>query len=56
MKNIVFIITGLILLIFVIICPFPAILAVPGVAWRLIIGLLGCFLLALGIYKASHKK
>ena len=56
MKKLTLIMIGLILIIFVMICPFPTILAVPGAAWRMIIGLLGCFLLALGIYKAVHKK
>ncbi len=55
MKNIVLIIVGLIFLIFVAICPFPTILGVPGVVWRIIIALFACCLLALGIYKFVHK-
>ncbi len=55
MKNVVLIIIGLILLLLVAICPFPAILAVPGTAWRVIIGFLGCFLFILGIYKMVCK-
>lgn len=39
-----------------IICPFPTMLAVSGIVWRIIIGLLGCFLPALGIYKIAGKK
>ena len=56
MKNIALIIVGLIFLIFVVICPFPAMLAVPGVVWRIIIGLLSCFSLVLGVYKTTRKR
>ncbi len=55
-KNIARIAAGLMLLFAAIICPFPTILAVSGIVWRIIIGLLGCFLLALGIYKIAGKK
>ncbi len=55
-KNIARIAVGLMLLFAAIICPFPTILAVSGIVWRIIIGLLGCFLLALGIYKIAGKK
>ena len=56
MNNIVLIIVGLIFLVFVVIYPLPTMLAVSGIAWRIIIGLLGCFLLVLGIYKATCKR
>ena len=56
MKNVVLIIVGLIFLLFVAICPLPTILAIPGIAWRIIIGLLGCFLFILGIYKMACKR
>jgi CDP-diglyceride synthetase len=43
---------GIILLVFAAIVPFPPIFTIPGVAWRIIIGLLGCFL----VYKAIRFK
>ena len=52
MKHIV---AGLILLIFVVITPFPALLSIPGMAWRTIIGLFGCDVLVSGIYKTVKK-
>ena len=51
MKKIAVIMLGLIFLIAALICPLPTVLAVPGIVWRIIIGLLGCFLLAFGIIK-----
>jgi len=54
MKNIILLIIGVLLLVFVMISPLPAIFAIPGVAWRIMIGLLGCFLTVLGIYKTAH--
>ena len=56
MKNIALIILGSLILILTAICPFPSLLAVSGVVWRIIIGLLGCCLLTLGIYKAVKKR
>jgi hypothetical protein len=55
-KNIVIIVIGFIVLIIAAICPLPMILGISGIAWRLIIGLLGCFSLVLGIYKISRNK
>lgn len=55
MKNVVLLIVGFNFLLFAMICPFPPILAVPGIAWRIIIGLLGCFLFIPGIYKMVCK-
>lgn len=55
MKNIVLIIVGLIFLLFAMICPLPTMLAVSGIVWRIIIGLFGCCLLALGIYRIVRK-
>ena len=49
MKRIALIIAGLIVLIFVMICPLPTMLAVSGIVWRIILGLLGCLLLVSGI-------
>ena len=51
MKKIAVIMLGLIFLIAALICPLPTVSAVPGIVWRIIIGLLGCFLLAFGIIK-----
>lgn len=56
MKNIALIVVGLIFLIVAVIFPFPTMLAISGVAWRIIIGLLGCFSLVLSIYKIAGKK
>lgn len=56
MKVILQVIVGLILLILAAICPFPIMLAIPGVVWRIIIGILGCFLFISGIYKKVHKR
>lgn len=56
MKNIVLIIFGLLILIFAVSFPFPALLAISGVGWRIIIGLLGCCLFAFGSYKAVKKR
>lgn len=55
-KNILFIVVGLIVLMATVICPFPMMLGISGIVWRVIIGLLGCFSLILGIYKISKKK
>lgn len=56
MKKIGLIMVGFLFLIFGIICPLPAILGVSGIVWRIVLGLLGCFLLGLGIYKAVRKR
>lgn len=56
MKNIVLIIVGLTILLFVVICPYPTMLAISGVVWRIMIGLFGCFLLALGIFKSVRRR
>ncbi len=56
MKNISLMIVGLILLIFVAICPLPMMFSISGIAWRIIIGLLSCFSLAFGIYKTARKR
>jgi di/tricarboxylate transporter len=53
-KNVALMIVGIILFVFVLICPLPTMLAIPGAAWRIIVGLLGCFLAALGIYKKVY--
>lgn len=55
-KNIMLTAAGLVVLMAAAICPFPMILAIPGTVWRMIIGLLGCFSFALGIYRISGKK
>lgn len=46
---------GTILLIFAAICPLPAMFAIPGAVWRIMIGLLGCLLFVSGIRKAACK-
>ena len=58
MKNIVqgiaAISTGSIFLLSAAICPLPALLAVPGVAWRIILATSGALLLAWGIRIAKE--
>lgn len=56
MNHTISILVGLIFVIFAAIYPLPAMLAISGIAWRIIIGLLGCALFALGIYKTVCKK
>lgn len=51
-KNIVLIIIGLIIILLVMFCPL---LKIHSIAWRIIIGLLGCFSFVSGIYKAAQK-
>lgn len=41
MKNNVFVIVGIFLIMFVLLCPLPPVLGVQGLLWRLVIGLLG---------------
>jgi di/tricarboxylate transporter len=53
-KNVALMIVGIVLFVFVLICPLPTMLAIPGVAWRIIVGVLSCFLVALGIHKQAH--
>lgn len=55
-RNIILIVVGLIVLMVTVICPFPMMLGISGIVWRVIIGLLGCFSLILGIYRISSKK
>jgi len=55
MKNTARILAGAILLLVVAVCPLPPLFAVSGVAWRGILGLCGCFLLVLGVYKKGTK-
>lgn len=58
MKNIARIligVAGLIVLLFAIICPLPAVLAVPGIVWRVGIGLFGCFFACFRHYENMKK-
>mgnify|MGYP001857499616 CR=1 FL=1 len=50
-KSIILIVVGFILLTAAAIVPLPVILGVSGAIWRIIIGLLGCFLFVFSIYK-----
>jgi di/tricarboxylate transporter len=50
-KKVALMIVGIVLFVFALICPLPTMLAIPGVAWRIIIGLFGCLSVALGINK-----
>lgn len=51
MRNMIQIVIGLIFLIVALICPLPTMLAVSGVVWRMIVGLLGLILLVSGSYE-----
>ncbi len=55
MNGTVLIVIGVILLIFAVIYPFPPIFAIPGIIWRIVIGLLGLFLIIMGI-KSVRKR
>ena len=50
MKNLIFCIVGIWIIIFVLLCPFPPLLGIPGLVWRAIIGMLGCVILGSGLY------
>lgn len=52
--NVVLMIVGLVIILFAIFCPF-IIAEVHSIAWRIVIGLLGCFSLVSGIYKTTCK-
>ncbi len=58
MKSLIFGVFGIWIIIFVLLCPFPPLLGIPGLVWRAIIGMLGCFFLGSGLYgrRNSGKK
>ncbi len=56
MKNNVFVIVGIFLIMFVLLCPLPPALGVPGLLWRLVIGLLGCFFIGRSICAIIKEK
>lgn len=53
--NVILIILGLIVILFAIYSP-SIIAEMQGLAWRIVIGLLGIFSLGVGIYKIVLKK
>ena len=53
--NIALVIAGLFVILFVVFGP-SIIAEVHSVAWRIVIGLLGCFSLVSGMYKMACKK
>ena len=53
--NIALVMLGLIIILFAVFCP-AIIVKIHSIAWRIVIGLLGCFSLLAGIYKIDHKK
>lgn len=55
MKNFVLVIIGLLLIVFVMIFPLPMIFTVSGVVWRIIIGLLSCFLIISSIHRIRKR-
>ena len=54
-SNVILIILGLIVILFAIFSP-SIIAEMQGMAWRIVIGLLGIFSLGAGIYKIVLKK
>lgn len=54
--NIVYIIVGVILIFVDLSCPFPPVFGIPGIVWRLIIGIIGIFLLVTGLRNFFIKK
>lgn len=52
-SNIILIILGLIIFLFAV---FSPIAEIHSIAWRIVIGLLGCFSLVSGFYKIARKK
>ncbi len=55
MNGTILIVIGAILLIFAAIYPFPPIFAIPGIIWRIVIGLLGLFSLIAGIKSVRRR-
>ena len=53
--NIALVMLGLIIILFAVFCP-AIIVKIHSIAWRIVIGLLGCFSLLSGIYKIAHKR
>ena len=43
------IVLGLCLIVFDLLCPFPPLLGISGLTWRIIIGLASCFMIVLCI-------
>ena len=50
------IIIGLFFLTFALLAPLPTILTIPGVMWRIILGIFSCALIAIGICKTTLKR
>ena len=50
MKNLIFCIVGIWIIIFVLLCPFPPLFGIPGLVWRAIVGAMGCSTLIWGLY------
>lgn len=50
------IVLGLCLIVFDLLCPLPPALGVPGLLWRLVIGLLGCFFIGRSICAIIKEK
>ena len=55
MKNVLLMITGIILLVFALVCPFPSLFGISWMVWRIMTGVLGCILLALGVYQKAKQ-
>lgn len=46
---------GIIIIVFVLISPFPPLLGISGLFWRVAIGLMGLAVAAIGIYNIVKK-
>ena len=51
--RIVLIIVELLFIVAVIISPFPSMIGISGIVWRIVIGLIGCSMLAMGIRRKA---
>ena len=56
MKDKLYAVVGIWIIIFVLLCPLPPVFGVPGLLWRLIIGLFGLYLSGKSILKISNRK
>ena len=56
MKAILLITVGLIILVVSAIVPLPMMFGISGIVWRIIIAILGIFLLIKGINKTSRER
>ncbi len=56
MKNALQIILGMLLCAVSLIVPLPTMIAISGIVWRMLIGLMGVLLLIFGIFQKTRKR